>query len=189
MMHVSILWIGRGISHMPIITEILLLAGLAVLLCVAALGDIRSYRIPNRLNIVIASLSVPYWLVNIAAAPTQFQSMLVPQLILITIAFVVLLAMMIFNIIGGGDAKLLLVLSFWLTPNLYLDMAMITAIAGGFLCLAILVRRQFQSAPPITGIDGDAVDSKLKQRIPYGVAIAVGGLVPVCQLILNALMQ
>jgi prepilin peptidase CpaA len=169
---------------MLVITEILLLSGLAVLLCTAAIGDIRSFRIPNRLNIIIAALAIPYWLVNI----TTLQPALWPQLLLIAITFAILLPMMLLNIIGGGDAKLLFALSFWLTPNMYLDMIMLTAIVGGILCLAVLVRGRLQSPTPNIGMNGEIVESKRKQRIPYGVAIAAGGLVPVSQLILNALM-
>jgi prepilin peptidase CpaA len=169
---------------MLVITEILLLVGLAVLLCIAALGDIRSYRIPNRLNIIIASLAVPYWLVNIPA----LQTVLWPQLMLIGAMFIILLPMMLLSVIGGGDAKLLFALSFWLTPSMYLDMVMLTAIAGGILCSGILLRGRLRAPEPNIGMDGEIVDSKRKQRVPYGVAIAAGSLVPVSQLILNALM-
>jgi prepilin peptidase CpaA len=141
---------------MLVIAEILLLAGLATLLCVAALGDIRSYRIPNRLNIAIAALALPYWYAHI---------------------------------VNQNAEKLLFALAFWLQPNTYLDMMMITSIAGGVLCFGILVRRRAQSALPNIGMDGEVVKSSFKQRIPYGVAIAVGGLVPTSQLILNALMR
>jgi prepilin peptidase CpaA len=178
-----------GLGNMLVSIEILLLAGLAVLLCVAALGDIRSYRIPNRLNIAIAALSLPYWLINIIIHPTLIGSALWPQLLLMTATFVILLTMMVLNLIGGGDAKLLFALSFWLTPNHYLAMITNTAIAGGLLCLVILLRQRFQSAASKTGMNGEIVDSNLKQRIPYGVAIAAGSLVPVSQLIFNALMQ
>jgi prepilin peptidase CpaA len=174
---------------MLVLAEMLLLTGLAVLLCVAALGDIRSYRIPNRLNIIIAALALPYWLVIVTLHPSLVQSALWPQLLLIAAAFSILLAMMVLNIIGGGDAKLLFALSFWFTPNLYFDMITATAIAGGLMCLVILLRRRLQSAAANTGVNGEVVESKLKQRIPYGVAIAIGGLIPVSQLILNTLMQ
>jgi prepilin peptidase CpaA len=174
---------------MLVIAEILLLAGLATLLCVAALGDIRSYRIPNRLNIAIAALALPYWYAHIVNQNAEIWPIAGPQLILIAASFSILLFMMLLNFIGGGDAKLLFALAFWLQPNTYLDMMMITSIAGGVLCFGILVRRRAQSALPNIGMDGEVVKSSFKQRIPYGVAIAVGGLVPTSQLILNALMR
>jgi prepilin peptidase CpaA len=179
----------EGYGMMLMIAEVTLLGGLAILLCVAALGDVRNYRIPNTLNLTIAALAVPYWLVSFAGQWGQIWPALWPQLILITVAFTILLTLMQTNILGGGDAKLLLALAFWLPLDAYLNMIMLTAIAGGLMCLALLVIRWFQSTTPITGIHGEAVDSKLKQRIPYGVAIAAGGLAPVSQLILNAFMR
>jgi prepilin peptidase CpaA len=169
---------------MLVMIEILLLAGLAVLLCIAALGDIRSYRIPNKLNLIIASLAIPYWLLNI----TALNAGLLPQLLLIGIMLIILLPLMLRSILGGGDAKLLFALSFWFKPSLYFAMIMVTVIAGGILCLGVLLRGRLQSPAPNIGINGEVVESKRKQRIPYGVAIAAGGLVPVSQLILNALM-
>jgi prepilin peptidase CpaA len=168
--------------------QILLLGGLAVLLCVAALGDVRSYRISNRLNLLVAALAIPYWLVNFAGQWQAFSPLIWPQLGLIGIAFVILLALMTFNVLGGGDAKLLLALAFWFQPDTYLDMLMTTAIAGGALCLIILAQLQLNPPKTITGMNGDSVEAKRKTRIPYGVAIAVGGLIPISQLILNALV-
>jgi prepilin peptidase CpaA len=179
----------KGYGNMLMIAEVTLLSGLAILLCVAALGDIRSYRIPNKLNLTIAALAVPYWLVHFTGPWSAIWTALWPQLILIAAAFTILLIIMQVNVLGGGDAKLLLALAFWLPVNSYLDMIMLTAIAGGLLCLGLLVVRRHKTTAPATGMNGEAVDSKLKQRIPYGVAIATGGLVPVSQLILNALMR
>ncbi len=174
---------------MLVIAEILLLAGLAILLCIAAHGDIRSYRIPNRLNIAIAVLSVPYWYMHITNQNLVMWPLFKSQLLLITVGFSILLPMMLLNLIGGGDAKLLFALTFWLQPSAYLDMIMLTSIAGGLLCCVVLVQRRKQSAAPHIGIDGQIVKSTFKQRIPYGIAISAGGLVAVSQLILNALMR
>ncbi len=171
------------------IATALCLGGLALLLCVAALGDIRSYRIPNKLNMVIAALAIPYWMLNISSQNLTVWPTLWPQLILIAVAFTILLILMLLNMLGGGDAKLLLALAFWLQPIQYLDMIMLTALAGGGLCLIMLAFRRRHPSTAGTGMSGEAVELKRKQRIPYGVAIAAGSLVPVSQLILNALMR
>jgi prepilin peptidase CpaA len=169
---------------MLVIVEFMLLAGLAVLLCVAALGDVRSYRIPNTLNLTIAAMAIPYLILNLWLREIAIW----PQLILIACVFGIMLTLMLLNILGGGDAKLLLALAFWLPPQLYLDMLLYTAIAGGILSLVILTKQRFNPALPTTGMNGEAADSKRKQRIPYGVAIAAGAIIPVSQLILNALL-
>lgn len=81
------------------------------------------------------------------------------------------------NLAGAGDIKLLAVLSLWAGPHYWGHFLFITALAGGILSLGIgvtaLIRRRL--SPDKQG------PSLSKTPIPYGVAIAVGGL---CTLIL-----
>lgn len=70
--------------------------------------------------------------------------------------------------LGGGDVKLLSVVGMWAGPKLWFPFILMTALAGGILGLVVLAR-----AVCINGI---------KRRVwreltlPYGVAIACGGL-------------
>jgi prepilin peptidase CpaA len=174
----------RDCAAMLAIIEVMLLAVLAILLCVAALGDVRSYRIPNTLNLAISALAIPYCLINFY----QGSLAIWPQIILITSIFAIMATLMMVNILGGGDAKLFLALAFWLPPQRYLDMILYTALAGGLMCVIILLKQSSNTGISATGVDGETTATKRKQRIPYGVAIAAGGLIPVSQLILNALV-
>jgi prepilin peptidase CpaA len=173
---------------MTLIATTLLLGMLALLLCVAALGDIRTYRIPNTLNLTIAGLAIPYWLVNASAGWASVAPLLLPQAVLIGTVFIIMLTLMLLNIIGGGDAKLLFALAFWLQPEAYLNMVLLTSVAGGVLSLWVLVQRRRSAVAAAPDMDGVPTDVKRKQRVPYGVAIAAGAIVPVSQLILNALL-
>ncbi len=179
---------ARDNAIMLMILEAMLLAALAVMLCIVALGDVRSYRIPNKLNLTIAGTAIPYWIVNLSSGNADVGATLLPQVTLIFCVFVIMLTFMLLNILGGGDAKLLLALAFWLPVPHYLNMIVLMSVAGGILCVIVLTKQRLKNNMPITDMNGEIAASKTKQRVPYGVAIAAGGLIPVSQLILNALL-
>jgi len=66
-------------------------------------------------------------------------------------------------ILGGGDVKLLAALSLWFTPVSYVQMLAVMSVFGGFLAIGFIVRRL-------------VFKPKTPGRLPYGVAIAIGGL-------------
>ena len=72
----------------------------------------------------------------------------------------------------GGDVKLAAVTTLFAGPGLLLDFALIVAVAGGLLGLAILA-----GAPIGPVAAGDrTVRARLGNNLPYGPAIALGGL-------------
>ena len=144
---------------------------MAALLVWAAVTDIRTMRIPNRIVIAIVAL-YPLWLLTHPAP--------IDGLWAVTMAAGVLLAgfaAFSAGLIGGGDAKLLAAVSLWAGPAHVVGMLTVTALLGGVLAaawfLALVVRRR------ACLVRGGAVDpqSRLaRQAIAYGVAIALGGL-------------
>lgn len=68
-----------------------------------------------------------------------------------------------FGFMGGGDVKMIGAVSLWLPIGAILGLLIIMSIAGGILTLAMLVRRRLAK-------------SKERIAVPYGVAIAFGGL-------------
>ncbi|MGZ8337759.1 MAG: prepilin peptidase, partial [Allosphingosinicella sp.] len=64
---------------------------------------------------------------------------------------------------GGGDVKLIGALALWLPWQAVLLMIVIMSLAGGALTLAMVVRKKLAR-------------SKAPIEVPYGVAIAFGGL-------------
>jgi prepilin peptidase CpaA len=74
---------------------------------------------------------------------------------------------------GGGDVKLAAVVSLFAGPALILDFVVVTAVVGGLLGVAILA-----GAPigPVASTGGCTVRARLRGNLPYGPAIAVGGL-------------
>lgn len=136
-----------------------LLIALAIALVVAAFTDIRSRQISNWLNGGIA-LGAPlfWWASGLALWPD-----IAMQLGVSAAAFAVFAGLFALKMMGGGDVKLLTVLALWVSPAIFMQLLVVMALAGGVLTVAMVMwhtaRRQ-----------------KDKLAIPYGVAIAFGGL-------------
>jgi prepilin peptidase CpaA len=136
-----------------------LLASLAIALLVAAFTDMRSRQIANWLNGAIA-LGAPlfWWTSGLSLWPG-----VAIQLGLALATFVVLAGLFAIRAMGGGDVKLLAALALWIDPTTFLRLLIVMALVGGVLTLVLgswnVMRRQ-----------------KDRLAIPYGVAIAFGGL-------------
>ena len=139
-------------------TEILLI-GLAVLLLVAAVIDVRTFTISNRLNLTVAALAPLYWLsialplwpdvaIHLAAAAG---------------VFVLLAAAFYAGMMGGGDVKLAAALTLWFSPASTIKFLVLMSLAGGVLTLGVVAFHRWKRR------EG-------RPEIPYGVAIAFGGL-------------
>ena len=148
-------------------TEVLL-AGLAAILIVAAVIDVRTFTISNRLNAVVALLAPAYWL-SIALNPWPGMAI---QLAAGAAVFVLLAAAFYAGMMGGGDVKLAAALALWFPPAGTVRFLILMSIAGGVLTLGILVWHRLKQR------DG-------RPEIPYGVAIAFGGLAILTQRFLN----
>lgn len=136
-----------------------LLIALAIALLIAAFTDIRSRQISNKLNLAIAiGAPVFWWSSGLSLWPDVAM-----QLGVAVAAFAVLAGMFALGLMGGGDVKLLTALALWIEPTAFLQLIIIMALAGGVLTIVMgawhFLRRQ-----------------KERLAIPYGVAIAFGGL-------------
>lgn len=74
---------------------------------------------------------------------------------------------------GGGDVKLAAAASLFAGPALILDFITVTALIGGLLGVAILAGARIG---PVASAGGCAVRARLRGNLPYGPAIAAGGL-------------
>jgi len=149
------------------ITETLL-AILALLLVVAAVIDIRTYTISNRLNLAVALLAPVYWWsVGIPLWPD-----IAIQLALGAGVFILLALAFYAGMMGGGDVKLAAAVALWLSPDSTLKFLVFMSVAGGVLTLVMLAFHRLRAKPG-------------RPEIPYGVAIALGGLAILAQRFLN----
>ena len=114
-------------------TEILL-GLLAILLVAAAVIDVRTLKISNSLNLVVAGLAPAYWL-SIALPVWPGAAV---QLATAGTVFILLAAAFYAGMMGGGDVKLAAALSLWFSPASTVTLLILMSIAGGILTLALL---------------------------------------------------
>jgi prepilin peptidase CpaA len=145
-------------------TEVLLLA-LVVTLIVAAVIDVRTFTISNRLNLAVA-LSAPVYWISVALAPWPGMA---AQLAAAAIVFVLLAGAFYIGMMGGGDVKLAAALALWLPPAGTFRFLVLMSLAGGALTLGVLMFHRMR------GRVG-------RPQIPYGVAIAAGGVAVLAQI-------
>jgi prepilin peptidase CpaA len=132
---------------------------LALLLLVAAWGDLRTRTIPNGLNAAIALLAPLWWW----AHGLPLWPDIAWQIGLAILVFALFAGAFAIGMMGGGDVKMIGALALWLPPWGLGRMLVVMALAGGVLTIVV------------------AAEHKLRRRdgqpeIPYGVAIAAAGL-------------
>ena len=157
----------------------LLVQGFALLLLWAAWSDIQSFTIPNRVSLAIVLL----YPAHVIASPAQVEWL-----------FACGLALLIFAVgafafargwFGGGDVKLLTAATLWAGPLMFSELILVTALAGGALALVavaqprmtpILAQLRITWLPELPVTPAAPGKASLRTNIPYGVAIAAGGL-------------
>ncbi len=152
--------------------EMITLAIFTGLVVFAACSDMSRLIIPNWVSIALVAIFPIAAL--LAGAPLMTIGLhLVFGFGVLAIGFVLFQ----FNVIGGGDAKLLAAVSVWTGLTAFVPFIAWTAVAGGVMALALLTARQLIPA----GTYPAFVDHLLKKQngIPYGVAIMVGALVAI----------
>lgn len=146
----------------------LLLGVLALLLVVAAAIDMRTFTISNRLNLAVALLAPLYWWsIGLPLWPDVGI-----QLAAAAIVFALLAGLFFAGVMGGGDVKLAAALALWFSPASTVRFLVIMSIAGGLLTLAVLAVHRLRR-------------KQGRPEVPYGVAIAIGGLAILTQRFLN----
>ncbi len=165
---------------MVLVLELAIVAAMAGLLLLAAVGDVRYLRIPNWLVLTILALypahAVCLHFLGLNAAPWWEGPALLAG------AFVLALLVFQTGIMGGGDLKLMMVLAPWAGFALLPMFLMIVALGGGLVAALVLMRQ-------LLFVRDGGARAILRAPVPYGVAIAGGGLYVAGQLILNALAQ
>ena len=136
-----------------------LLGLLTLLLLAAAWFDLRSRRIPNPLCLAIALLAPLFWWAN-GLDPWPGVPL---QLAVAAAVFALFAGAFAIGAMGGGDVKLVSAVALWLPWQAVVAMLVLMSLAGGVLTIALVIRRRLaKRTEPL--------------EIPYGVAIAFGGL-------------
>ena len=132
---------------------------LAVLLLMAAWTDIKTRTISNELNATIALLAVIFWFI---AGEALWPDVAIRIAVALGV-FMVFALLFVLKLMGGGDVKMIAALALWLPFRALIAMLTVMALAGGAIALFLLIRQKFRP-------NAD------RPEIPYGVAIAIGGL-------------
>jgi prepilin peptidase CpaA len=139
-------------------------------LIAAALTDATRFLIPNRYVAAIGAAFVLHalgkplalWLDGVEAA-----------------ALLLAVGVLLFErgIVGGGDVKLLAAIALWAGFSELPLLLVVTGLAGGALALAHLspLHRLMPARPGAAPL-GDDFRSRLRRPVPFGVAIALGGV-------------
>lgn len=152
-------------------TEQLVIALFLGLLALAAVSDATRYRIPNRYSLAIALLYPAH--VMAATQPVAWGG----ALMVAAAVFLVGFALFAGGFVGGGDVKMLTAVALWAGPAHVLPVLMITALAGGLLGLVLASPVRFGLALAVDRRGHTALrDNVLAGALPYGIAIAGGGL-------------
>lgn len=139
----------------------------------AAVLDVASFTIPNRLNAALAVAFLP-------AALLVHLPWGVIGVCVLTGVVALLLGIGLFaaGLCGGGDAKLIAACALWLGLPAVIPFLLFTSLAGGVLGIVVLVARK--AIPASVVASGPAWIGRLlgpERHLPYGVAIAVGAFV------------
>lgn len=136
-----------------------LIGALAALLIAAAITDLRSRIISNRLNLAVALLAPVWWL---ACGLDLWPGMAV-QLLVGAVVFALFAGMFALGMMGGGDVKLLGALALWFPWQAVMSLIVLMALLGGAVTLVTVIHHR--------------MSKRLGQpEIPYGVAISLAAL-------------
>jgi prepilin peptidase CpaA len=140
-------------------TGILLLG--TALFVAAAYGDVKTLRIPNALVAAVATLGL-FRLFVIGDLSVALHTVGAGVIVLI-----VVILLFWRGFVGGGDAKLMTATALLVGYHDLFNFLVVMSICGALLSLAILVTHRSSEQP----------QPKARLAVPYGVAIAAGGIV------------
>jgi len=144
----------------------------------AAVSDLLTMRIPNWISLsLVAGFTVFF---SVSGAPL---SALWPFLLGGASVFAVCFIMFALGWIGGGDAKLLSSMALWFGwTEALIAFLFFTSIAGLALTVILLLLRRLPVLPlSLYKIEWLARLHYKETGVPYGIAIAAGGLFAVAQ--------
>ncbi len=141
------------------------------LMITAAVGDLLTYTITNKLNLTIG-LAFLVFAILLPVAPFEIAT----RAIWATVVFFICAQMFHFGWMGGGDVKMIPMVMLWIPHNFYLELLTVIALYGGVLTLTIMLMRAIPM--PVFTVGWTWLDRihAQEKKIPYGIAIALGAM-------------
>ena len=141
-------------------------------MALAAASDLFSMKIPNWIPLgLVAGFVLVAVLSGMTPAVAGVHAL--TALVALCVGF----ALFATGWIGGGDAKLFAATCLWLGTAQVLEYIVISGLVGGALTLALLTFRQFPLPRWIAGEEWIARLHGAGNGAPYGIALAVAGLI------------
>ncbi len=171
------------------------------LLVWAAVTDIKLQKIPNWIPLAIFGLFLVYLGAQWGFGAGRVLVPPVPALVTGFATLAVFTGLFYFGLIGGGDVKLIAAMGFWAGPAMIVPFLVIMAITGGVVA-AFYVFKGGKTRDQDFEVDPEEIFVKNKEKketkevingknvnksgkIPYGIAISVGGLFVVNKILTN----
>lgn len=142
-----------------------------VALVMAGVSDFRTLRIPNWLT---GALALAFPIAALAAGqPIDWLSHVGAGVAVFAVAAV----LFAFRLMGGGDVKLLAATALWVGFGQLLPFLMLVALVGGvFALVCVLLRHPFVQMAILATLRRLPVFAHKNLPIPYGIPIAVAGV-------------
>lgn len=138
----------------------------------AAAMDFFTMTIPNRLCLVLVAgffCLAPF----VGLDWSAFAMHVATGLTMLALAF----GLFLLGWVGGGDAKLFAATALWIGPYHLLEYVVATAFLGGILTLAFVMLRLLPIPAGLTEHEWIARLHSRMSGVPYGIALAGGGLI------------
>lgn len=148
--------------------------GYVALLVVAALSDVWRFLIPNWISLALVGLFVAAALA--LPVPVDWLNQLGGMAVMLAAA----LLLYVFGLMGGGDLKLAGAVGLWIGLGSLPQLLVVIALAGGAFALALILFRRVLTGALVAQTVCEQVTLPRVllpgEQIPYGVAIAAGGI-------------
>jgi len=128
--------------------------------------DVTTYRISNRVVIAIGLSAFGVWL------PLLPPSAILIQLVIGAVFLLVGFLVFHFKLMGAGDGKLFAALGFWCQPQNIMMFLLVMAIAG-FVVSMVYAGVRYKKILALK--ENSDLTDMLTLKIPYGLALSVGG--------------
>ncbi len=160
---------------MFIILPMIFLGVFLTLMIAIAIWDIWKFEIPNTVSILLFSCGL------LAILMQNDIDLLLARLGIVLLVFGVSAGLFFLGVWGGGDAKVVPATVIWLPADTLILYVACFSVAGGVLALGMVLASRLRSLAHTSatvrgGTERRSVSDPHRIGVPYGVALAIGGL-------------
>lgn len=151
--------------------QLVMLVAFPLLMIFAALSDLFTMTISNRVSIALVLVFLPFAFFA-GLSPAEIGLHLACGFGVLALTF----GMFAMGWVGGGDAKLAAATALWIGWSHIADYGLTSAMIGGALTLMILFARKLPLPSWAMGVTWIARLHDCQTGVPYGIALAIAGL-------------